>query len=118
MEKRRFHRLAFSTPVRLIGSSNLWQSKLVDVSLKGALIERPEGWEGTSGERFVLEILLSVGTIIKMNGVVVHSSKEHIGFRCEHMDIDSISHLKRLVAFNLDDETLLDRDLAALVDVD
>ena len=116
MERRKFHRLAFDTPVRIVGSAQLWQSKLVDISLKGALVERPEDWEGTSGERFLLEILLSVGTIIKMNAIVVHSNKGHIGFRCEHMDIDSISHLRRLVMLNLDDPSLLDRDLAALVD--
>lgn len=116
MERRKFYRLAFDTPVRIVGSAEMYQSKLIDISLKGALVERPEHWEGTSGERFLLEILLSVGTIIKMNAIVVHFSKERIGFRCEHMDIDSISHLRRLVALNLDDPALLERDLAGLAD--
>lgn len=114
MDKRRFHRLSFDSPVRLVGSTTHWQSKLIDVSLKGALIERPEHWDGTSGERFVLEILLSVGTVIKMNVVVVHFNKQQIGFRCDHIDIESASHLKRLVAVNLNDVTLLERELTAL----
>ena len=114
MEKRRFHRLPFDSPVRLIGSATHWQSKLIDISLKGALIERPERWEGALGERFVLEILLSVGTVIKMNVVAVHFTKQQIGFRCDHIDIESISHLKRLIAVNLNDETLLERELSAL----
>ena len=114
-DKRRFHRLAFDAPVRLIGASTHWQSKLIDLSLKGALIERPEHWEGTIGEILLLEILLSVGVMIKMNVVVVHFSKTVIGFRCEDMDIESISHLKRLVAFNLNDEAILERDLSALL---
>lgn len=114
MEKRHFHRLPFDASLRLIGAYHQWQSKLADISLKGALVERPEGWEGTYGERFTLEIMLSVGTVIKMNVVVVHFNKQFIGVRCDDIDIDSISHLKRLVAFNLNDETLLERDLAAL----
>ena len=115
MERRQFHRLAFDAPVRLVGTSTHWQGKIIDISLKGALIERPEHWEGTMGERFLLEILLSVGVMIKMNVIVVHFSKTAIGFRCEDMDIESISHLKRLVAFNLNDESLLERDLSALL---
>ena len=114
MEKRHFHRLPFDASLRLISANHQWQSKLVDISLKGALVERPDGWEGTSGERFVLEIMLSVGTVIKMRVVVVHFNKHFIGMRCEEIDIDSISHLKRLVAFNLNDEELLERDLSAL----
>jgi hypothetical protein len=115
MDRRQFHRLLFDAPVRLIGAPTHWQSKLIDICLKGALIERPEHWEGTMGERFTLEILLSVGVMIKMNVVVVHFNKTAIGFRCEDMDLESISHLKRLVAYNLNDEALLERDLSALL---
>lgn len=113
-ERRKFERLPFDAKVRLIRESQQWQSQLIDVSLKGALIERPARWEGTSGERFVLEILLSVSAVIKMNVVVAHTDKEHVGLRCEDIDIDSISHLKRLVELNLNDESLLERELSAL----
>ncbi len=36
-------------------------------------------------------------------------------FRCEHIDIDSITHLKRLIELNLGDEALLHRELAHLI---
>ena len=39
---------------------------------------------------------------------------ELIGFVCRHIDVDSISHLRRLVELNLGDEALLERELAAL----
>lgn len=115
MDKRKFHRLTFDALARLTGATSQWQSRLVDISLKGALIERPEHWEGTSGERFLLEVMLSVSTVIKMNVVVVHVHKQFIGLRCDYIDIDSITHLKRLVAFNLNDESVLERDLSALL---
>ncbi|VAX04921.1 hypothetical protein MNBD_GAMMA20-584, partial [hydrothermal vent metagenome] len=43
-----------------------------------------------------------------------HSENDHIGFRCEHIDLESISHLRRLVELNLGDAKLLDRELSAL----
>lgn len=38
-----------------------------------------------------------------------------LGFECQHIDLDSISHLRRLVELNLGDEELLERELALLV---
>ena len=37
-----------------------------------------------------------------------------VGMVCRHIDVDSISHLRRLVELNLGDEALLERELAAL----
>lgn len=49
-----------------------------------------------------------------MDGTVVHCEDGHLGFRCDHIDLDSISHLKRLVELNLSDEALLERELSEL----
>ena len=39
----------------------------------------------------------------------------HLGLFCHHIDIDSITHLRRLIELNLGDETLLQRELAELL---
>jgi hypothetical protein len=43
-----------------------------------------------------------------------HAERGQIGFECEHIDIDSISNLRRLVELNLGDAELLERQLGAL----
>jgi len=37
-----------------------------------------------------------------------------LGLSCREIDLDSITHLRRLVALNLGDEALLDRELGLL----
>ena len=49
-----------------------------------------------------------------MEVVLTRTLQDHLGFVCRHIDLDSISHLRRLVELNLGDESLLERELAAL----
>ena len=51
---------------------------------------------------------------INMTLVFSNEHNNALGFRCEHIDIDSMTHLKRLVELNLADEALLHRELSAL----
>jgi hypothetical protein len=38
-----------------------------------------------------------------------------VGLRCDRLDVDSMSHLRRLVELNLGDPALLERDLQSLI---
>ena len=51
---------------------------------------------------------------IRMDVTVAHVEDQHIGFRCEHIDLDSITHLRRLVELNVGDIDILNRELSAL----
>ena len=114
-DKRRFSRVAIDGEARLSCRSKSWSSRLLDVSLKGALISTPEGWIGAVGDSCRLELLLGSGEVtIGMDGTIAHAEAGHLGFHCEHIGLDSISHLKRLVELNLGDERLLERELGEL----
>jgi len=93
-----------------------WSTRLLDISLKGALLQRPQCYDGKSGDHCSVELSLEPTlVIIAMHGHVIHHQQGHIGFYCEHIDLDSITHLKRLVELNLGNEYLLERELAELV---
>ncbi|MEW6353839.1 MAG: PilZ domain-containing protein [Pseudomonadota bacterium] len=113
-EQRRHTRFPFDTSVRLSSPRSKWEGALLDVSLKGILMTRPKTWQGKSAERYQVEFSLDQDVTITMQVSVAHSDAERIGFRCEHIDLDSMSHLKRLVELNLGDEQLLNRELSAL----
>jgi hypothetical protein len=114
-ERRHFTRIPIDNPAILICQGKQWRSRLLDLSLKGALIERPEHYQGQSEAHCTLEILLEPqDVVISMRGSLVHSEAGHLGFHCEHIDLESISHLKRLVELNLGDEALLERELSEL----
>lgn len=116
-ERRHFTRIAIDSTANIRYQDRTLQTRLLDVSLKGALLERPANYQGNSGDQCELELLLGDTTII-MQGIIVHSDTGHIGFRCDYIDLESISHLKRLVELNLGDEAALERELHELVSSD
>lgn len=114
-EHRHYTRIRFDAKVFLSHAANRWDSSLLDISLKGALFRQPQNWAGTVGDSLLAELVLDNDVvIIRMQGTVVHIENGHIGLRCEHIDIDSIAHLKRLVELNLGDAEQLNRELSAL----
>ncbi len=118
-EKRRFTRIPFETTTHIVNAEKSWRSPLIDISLKGALLERPDDWQGKLGEQFLIDLELEGGenTIsIQMEAEVAHVEGNHIGFNCLHIGLDSITHLRRLIELNLGDESILDRELAALIE--
>ncbi|MCP4041018.1 MAG: PilZ domain-containing protein, partial [Gammaproteobacteria bacterium] len=54
-------------------------------------------------------------SLIHMQTTASHEDAERIGFRCCHIDLDSMSHLRRLVELNLGEPELLSRELSALI---
>ena len=114
-DRRRFSRIPFDAPVRL--HQNDWHAatKLLDISLQGALIQQPDNWEQADATQpFQLVIELSELEHIHMEAEQSFARDGLLGMKCHHMDLDSISHLKRLVLLNLGDEELAERELAAL----
>jgi hypothetical protein len=115
-DKRHFVRIAMEGRAQLICGTRNWDSRLLDVSLKGALISRPGTWPGGAGDSCHLEITLPDSNVtLRMEGAVAHVGDEVMGFRCDHIDLESISHLRRLLELNLGDERLLERELSELV---
>lgn len=118
-ERRHFTRIPIDNPAILHCNGRQWHTRLYDLSLKGALIERPDEYTEESDGQCTLDILLEPQElVIRMQGSMVHGEANHIGFRCDHIDLESISHLKRLVELNLGDEALLERELTELVGAD
>ena len=57
-DKRHFTRITFESPVHLANSEGIWNSKLVDISLNGVLVEKPTGWNAKLGDKFLLKLEL------------------------------------------------------------
>ncbi len=112
---RHHSRISFDAQAYLRSNTVVWQTRLIDISLKGALIARPADWQGAKGEGYLLELLLDdEETVIRMTVTVMHLQADRIGLHCEHIDIDSVSHLRRLIELNLGDPDLLERELTGL----
>jgi hypothetical protein len=115
-ERRRFSRVVFHRPAEIDARVERASCEVLDVSLKGALVEAPVGFEAGVGRPCTLTIRLDAGdATIRMEGEIAHREGIQVGVRCNEIDLDSIAHLRRLVELNLGDEDLLHRELSALV---
>ncbi|WHS59560.1 PilZ domain-containing protein [Pseudomonas sp. G2-4] len=116
-ERRRFVRIKFDAKTELSQPPFTWPVKLLDLSLKGLLIEKPQPWLGNVEESFMAYIHLGNEVKVEMEVRLTHDDHGHLGFVCEHIDLDSIAHLRRLVELNLADDDELERELAALIQI-
>ena len=115
-ERRHFSRIAFHRPADLDVRIAQGTCEVLDVSFRGALVEVPYGFPAHVGQRCTLAIHLDAGdTEIRMEGEIVHRGGTQAGIRCVEIDLDSMSHLRRLVELNVGDEDVLHRELSALV---
>ena len=113
--KRKFSRIAFDTDVHLVNAEGSWKSELIDVSLKGILTAEPKNWTAKIGDHYLAELLMGdEETVIRMEVSVAHIEDKHVGFKCQHIDMDSASHLRRLVELNIGDTEILNRELSEL----
>ncbi|WP_242171685.1 MULTISPECIES: PilZ domain-containing protein [unclassified Pseudomonas] len=116
-DRRRFRRIAFDARTTIAQDGWNWPVQLVDLSLKGLLVQRPDDWQGNRAEAFDVDIRLDPQAHIKMQVKLAHDEHGQLGFVCEHIDLESISHLRRLIELNLGDQEELERELGALLQV-
>ncbi|QPF76790.1 PilZ domain-containing protein [Roseateles sp. DAIF2] len=117
-ERRHFARVAFDAEAQLTTTSLRLAVKVVDLSLKGALLLLPEGAQVKPGDPCLLSVTLSQMDVgIAMAGEVAHVELDgrRVGLLCRSIDIESITHLRRLLEMNLGDARLLERELKALL---
>lgn len=114
---RHFHRIFYNAEAKLTDGERTYPCAIIDLSLKGCLLNVDPAWLGDLDHLYTLNLKLSDEIVIAMELSIVHAVGNRVGFRCEHIDIDSLSNLRRLVELNLGDSELLERELAALCDV-
>ncbi len=114
-ERRQFNRVAFDSRGHLCVGARQYECAVKDLSIHGALIELREATEFLADDEIQLRILLGDATPeITMELRFIERQEDLLRFRCTHIDLDSITHLRRLIELNLGDATLLERDFAAL----
>ena len=116
-DRRRFKRIAFDARTDLSQGEFTWPVKLIDLSLKGVLIERPDPWLGNPQQDFLVDIHLSEDVDITMDAQLAHDDHGQLGFACLHISLESIERLRRLIELNLADPEELERELGALIEV-
>lgn len=114
-ERRKFSRILFDAHVELAQGEFHWRASLLDISLKGLLLQQTLPAEVIHNEPILVKILLSDNASIAMSVTVAHQHHNQTGLMCTAIDIDSVSHLRRLIELNLGDALAAERELSELV---
>ena len=110
-ERRQFNRVVFNTTALLSANKKKYECEIIDLSIQGVLLTLFEETDLEMGCIYKLDIPLG--------DAHTANTKEMISMEIELMhqiDLDSITHLRRLVELNLGDSELLERDFASLLD--
>jgi len=114
-ERRHFVRVGFDAPALLTTATEAFSVHVMDVSLKGALVRAPAQASLAAGMVCQLTIpLTETGNHIAMSTEVAHVEGLSAGLLCRGIDLDSVTHLRRLIELQLGDPALLERDLGEL----
>ncbi len=114
-EQRNFSRIKFSAHCKVEIDGHSYGAELLDISLKGALIgsgKKPLPLD--QGAAATIRIFLPASSIaMNFVGELVHFDPQHkhYGFRFSQYDADSITHLRRLLEYNLDDHSRVAKEL-------
>jgi hypothetical protein len=118
-QRRHFSRIPFHAEAQLHFdlAKEEQTAHLLDISLKGALLEMIQpNTNHYEGRVCNMELPLGKdGEHILMEGKVIHQEDRLIGIECQHIDLDSMTSLRRLVELNMGDEPLLERELAEML---
>ncbi|GLS91663.1 cyclic diguanosine monophosphate-binding protein [Psychromonas marina] len=122
VERRRFSRVIFSGHCSLseeiAGEIEIFETEIIDISLNGALVRRPEEWHDEPDIMINLNLTLSGSEIIlEINGVVCHQAEGLLGIKFLTLSLESLSHLRRLIELNLADEDLMNREISQLINL-
>jgi hypothetical protein len=115
LERRRFSRIDFDARVEIAQADKNWQAQLLDVSLKGLLLAKLGPYQLDPALPLQVNIILSDQTSITMSTHVVHQTLDQLHLTCTTIDIDSISHLRRLIELNIGDAAAAERELSELI---
>jgi len=121
-QSRHFSRIPFHADVQLHFHlvKEAQTAHLLDISLKGALVEAVQPIVNVFKGKICRMVLFlgKGGEHITMEGKVVHQEGSLMGIECQHIDLDSMTNLRRLVELNTGDAELLERELAEVLKID
>jgi hypothetical protein len=120
-QRRQYSRVQFQEGATLQCAGRTYPCEVRDLSLKGALLRCSRSFSAQPGDACALTLVLDGGgeAVVEMQGDIAHVEAEgeslRIGMKCRVIDLDSITHLRRLVELNLGAPEILAREFHALL---
>ncbi len=105
-EQRRFTRIALDLPVEVHQGGDVWQQRLIDISVGGLATDQPDVWDAQYNEPFTLIVHLPEGDELELHAYLQHVEEGRLGFSVQHVDRENIEPLRALLEQHMDIATL------------
>lgn len=115
-ERRRFHRFVMNRPASMVIDGVHHPGRLVDISMRGALVRCDQGKTPGPQASGIVDIALDEDAeyMIRMQVSVRHLKEDLVGLQVESLSLEDASLLRRLVELNIGDSELLRRELGEM----
>ncbi len=114
-DRRHYQRVNFEMPAKISDGSRTFECEVIDLSIHGVLLKTDESVDSSNETLYELNIPLSDDShTIRMSLKLTHQHPKGLGFVCENIDVDSITHLRKVIELNCGDSSILDRDFETL----
>lgn len=111
-EQRHFSRVKFQAHTRVEIENHPYGGELLDISLKGALIAFDKTLPLKLDEDVLIKVFLASSSIsMTFNARLLHLESNRYGFMFTGCDADSMTHLRKLLEYNLDDQGQISKEL-------
>ncbi len=112
--QRHFTRISLHAPALLSTLDEEWETRLIDLSLTGALVELPDGWTGRTGIHYTLRVQLANHSYFSTEVVIRQADGDRLGMAFADLDEHGRDVIRWLMEINLGDTSLLKHELSDL----
>jgi hypothetical protein len=113
--QRHCSRVTLHNPAIIVADEARWDTRLMDLSLSGALLEYPNGWRGQTGDSCTLMLQLADQSYLEVDAQVRQVDSDRLGMAFVDLDESERDEIRWLVEINLGDTDLLQRELSEFV---
>lgn len=111
MTERRFQRVPFQTETRVAMGGTAWDCALLNIALKGALLESDQLPLEPGAICDLTMTLPGTSIHLRFRSELVHQKQTHYGFKFLDLDLDSLTHLRKLLELNMGDADCVRNEL-------
>ena len=112
--QRHFTRISLHAPALLSTPEEEWETRLIDLSLTGALVELPDGWTGRMGSYYTLRVQLTNQSWFSTEVVIRQAEGDRLGMAFADLDQHGRDVIRWLMEVNIGDSSLLKHELSDL----
>lgn len=113
-ERRHYNRIPFNAEILMQCGNQEWSCNLLDISLKGMLVEPPENLDFDHNHPCGMALFLGEDISIHARVNITRSSDNNWGLKWLQIDVNSLQHLRRLIELNHNNPKMLMRELSEL----